>query len=227
MSPESDQTEQFPSQESSRLDGQDPSPEARRSNPVYELFVLGEIMSGPTYGYKLNDILNRILGPYQQLSWGTLYPLIRRLEREGLITATVERGPQGFPAVERGQPRRTYVITEAGRERFFALMLHPQSFTYHPGFFAVQLTKFEYLTPEQRLTILRHYRDALHALRAFYQKMHPLMAKNPVVREAELPFLLQLVDYRIHMLDAELSWFDQAIIQASKAVVNTHDTSQE
>lgn len=215
MPPERDQTEPFPGQDSFSSGEQDPSPEARRSNPVYELFVLGELMSGPKYGYKLKDILNRILGPYQQLSWGTLYPLIRRLEREGLTMATVEKRRQAFPAVERGQPRRTYAITEAGRERFFALMLRPQNFTYHPGFFAVQLTKFEYLTPEQRLTTLRHYRDSLHALRAFYQKMRPLMTKNPEIHEAELPFLLQLVDYRIHMLDAELSWFDQALAQGA------------
>jgi DNA-binding PadR family transcriptional regulator len=216
MSPEDDLAEPFPGQESSSSGKQDSSPEARRSNPVYELFVLGELMSGPKYGYKLNEILNRILGPYQQLSWGTLYPLIRRLEREGLATVTVGQRQQGFPVVERGQPRRTYAITEAGRERFFALMLHHQNFTYHPGFFAVQLTKFEYLTPEQRLTILRHYRDSLQALRAFYQKMRPLMTRNPELHEAELPFLLQLVDYRIHMLDAELSWFDQAITQGAK-----------
>jgi hypothetical protein len=58
--------------------------------------------------------------------------------------------------------------------------------------------------------------------------MRPLMAKNPELHQTELPFLLQLVDYRIHMLDAELSWFDQVTTQASKAVVNTRDdTSQE
>lgn len=48
----------------------------RGANPVYELFVLGELMTGPHYGYKLHEIIQRILGPFQRLSWGTLYPLI-------------------------------------------------------------------------------------------------------------------------------------------------------
>lgn len=226
MSHTSDQGEKFPQQELSNPDGRDQPSEKRRSNPVYELFVLGELMSGPTYGYKLNEILNRILGPHQQLSWGTLYPLIRRLEHEGLTTATVERRLQGFPSVERGQPRRTYAITEAGRERFYALMLQPQNYAYHPGLFLVQLTKFEYLTPEQRLVILQHNQGILRALRDFYLQVRSQMKKRPELRAEELPFILQLVDYRIHMLAAELVWFDQAIIQAHEESA-TQDLLQE
>jgi DNA-binding PadR family transcriptional regulator len=215
------QTESFPDHGSPNINGQDQPSENRRSNPVYELFVLGELMSGSTYGYKLNEIVNRILGPYQQLSWGTLYPLIRRLEREHLIT-TVERQQSEFRSTERGQPRRSYAITEVGRERFFELMLHPQSYSYHPGLFAVQLTKFEFLPLEQRLDILRHYQNALRDLQNFYLKMRPLMEKKSELRESERPFVLQLIDYRIHMLDAELVWFGRAI--ADSGETSDHQT---
>ncbi len=227
MPPEKDQPEPFPGQGPSSTGEPDQSSETRRSNPVYELFVLGELMTGPTHGYKLNEILNRILGPQQQLSWGTLYPLIRRLEHEGLATAIVERRQKNFPSIERGQPRRTYAITETGRERFFELMLRPQSHTYHPDLFAVQLTKFEFLTPEQRLTILQHYRTSLLALREFYLQVGPQMKNRPEIREDERPFILQLIDYRIHMLNAELSWFDQTITHMSAETTDIQDTSQE
>ena len=49
---------------------------------VYELFVLGELMEQPMYGYLLHEIAGRILGPYSPLSWGIIYPLINKLEPE-------------------------------------------------------------------------------------------------------------------------------------------------
>lgn len=204
---------------------QDQASGVRRSNPVYELFVLGELMSGPTYGYKLNEIINRVLGPQQQLSWGTLYPLIRRLEHKGLATTTIaEKSPQDALPVERGQPRRIYAITEAGRARFFELMCQPQSYTYHPDFFTVQLIKFEFLIPQQRLDILRHYRATLASLRAFYEKGRLMVEGKPQIRAPERPFIFQMVSYRLHMLDAELAWFDQAI--ADSEIAN-HQTTRE
>src|SRR5689334_11679810 len=97
---------------------------ARGVDPlVYELFVLGELMVQPLYGYLLHDIANHILGPLSPLSWGILYPLIQRLEKAGLTTSVVERHQQNFPRKERGQPRRIYSITPAGRARFMTLML--------------------------------------------------------------------------------------------------------
>src|SRR6266567_6089024 len=59
---------------------------------MYELFVLGELMDGPHYGYLLREILGRLLGPFRHISWGVLYPLIRHLEREGLIVPSEEDG---------------------------------------------------------------------------------------------------------------------------------------
>ena len=59
---------------------------------MYELFVLGELMDGPHHGYLLREILGRLLGPFRHISCGVLYPLIRQLEREGLIVPFEEDG---------------------------------------------------------------------------------------------------------------------------------------
>src|SRR5437588_8571148 len=85
----------------------------RNASLVYELFVLGELMTGPHYGYKLHEIIQRILGPFQRLSWGTLYPLIRRLEQQGLLVSEVAQQSTSF-GEERGSQRKAYHITEVG-----------------------------------------------------------------------------------------------------------------
>ena len=65
------------------------------------LSQLGE----PKYGYALIDDLSRQGLDIEQ---GTLYPLLRRLEEQGLL--------QSEWNVEGSRPRRYYVISSAGRE---------------------------------------------------------------------------------------------------------------
>src|SRR6266478_3486365 len=69
-----------------------PGSATARKALMYELFVLGELMDGPHYGYILRDILGRLLGPFRHISWGVLYPLIRHLESGGLIVPDEKSG---------------------------------------------------------------------------------------------------------------------------------------
>ena len=192
-------------------------PRRRGPNPIYELFVLGELMVQPMYGYWLHEVVNKVLGPFHQLSWGTLYPLIRRLEQEGLATSeTVHKhGHFSQEARAQAQARRVYRITEAGQERFFALMLTPGEYTNtYPDLFAIKLTRFGFLTPEQRLLVLRDYRGYLTHLRAYWdggQREFTDHTKGAAVDEREFPFIMQLLDHHVHTLNAEISWLDAQI----------------
>lgn len=77
---------------------------------VLEMLVLQVICQRPTYGYEL---LSRLKGGSQgwlQLKEGTLYPILYRLEDDGLIAARWSQG-QGRVA-----PKKMYEATELGRE---------------------------------------------------------------------------------------------------------------
>lgn len=187
--------------------------ETRGMSPLlYELFVLGELMVQPAYGYKLHESANRVLGPSRSLSWGMLYPLIRRLEHEGLTTSTVEKRQKGFPRVERGQPRRVYTLTPAGQQRFFDLMLQPDEYSRDtPELFAIKLARLHFLAPVQRIGVLQWYRRYVSDLRAYYQSSRQDILRDAQVAEGERTYLMHLLDYRCHTLQAELSWLDNMI----------------
>lgn len=193
-------------------DGQ--TPRSRGPNPIYELFVLGELMVQPMYGYQLHEVVNKALGPFHHLSWGTLYPLIRRLEQEGLATSETEHRHGFFHHGTRtqAQARRVYSITEAGRQRFFALMLESGEYCRaYPDLFAIKLTKFGFLTLEQRLLVLQQYRGFVSHLRSYWQSGQREVAAIKDITNSERPFILQLFDYHLHTLDAEVSWLDDQI----------------
>ena len=78
---------------------------------ITELVLLNALSRAtePMYGYQIAKIIDegRENGPVIKL--GTLYPVLRSLERSGLLASRVE------PSIA-GPPRRYYKITESGRQ---------------------------------------------------------------------------------------------------------------
>lgn len=77
---------------------------------VLEMLVLGIICRKPTYGYELLSKLKEGSGGRFVLKEGTLYPILYRLEDDGLIQAKWSQG-QGRVA-----PKKMYEATDLGRE---------------------------------------------------------------------------------------------------------------
>jgi len=71
---------------------------------VLVLAALSQLLE-PKYGYALIDDLSQ---HGLEIEQGTLYPLLRRLEEQGLL--------QSEWNVEGSRPRRYYVLSSAGRE---------------------------------------------------------------------------------------------------------------
>lgn len=75
------------------------------NTPTLLLSVLEE---GPLHGYAIAREIERRSKDTLQLGEGSLYPALRTLERDGLITGRWEPQPSG-PA------RKVYELTDAGR----------------------------------------------------------------------------------------------------------------
>jgi DNA-binding PadR family transcriptional regulator len=179
---------------------------------IYELFVLGELMVQPMSGSFLHETARRILGPFRPLSWGIISPLLRRLEQQGLVTSVIEQRRAGLPPPGRGQPPRSYAITLAGRERFLSLLLTPGAYSRDtPEEFVIKLTKFQFLTPAQRVTVLEWYRGYQDSLRRSYQGGLDYVLHNQEITEGELVWIRHSIEYRLHQVQAERSWLDQQI----------------
>jgi DNA-binding PadR family transcriptional regulator len=179
---------------------------------VYELFVLGELMVKPMYGFHLRLIARRILGPWRPLSWGVVYPLIRRLERNGLAISSTRTEAGALSPRSSGQPRRMYVITPAGRDRFMALMLSPQDYGRDTReLFSIKLTNFQFLNTAQKKLVLRWYRGYLEDLRSYYQEARTDVLGNAEISTRERPWIVTSIDATLKPLDTELAWVDRMI----------------
>jgi PadR family transcriptional regulator PadR len=73
------------------------------------LLALLERAEEPMYGYQIARCLEEVAGGAPLIKQGTLYPLLRTMEANGLLASEVE------PSVT-GPPRRYYVIAGQGRQ---------------------------------------------------------------------------------------------------------------
>src|SRR6516162_280848 len=110
---------------------------------MYEFLILSHLMRNSAHGYLIAKIINDIIGPYARLSYGRLYPLLAKLEQNGLIEAEREASS----GEKRDRQLRVYSITDSGRMRFQLLMNDTGS---SPGdyqrFFAYKVTAFGFVT---------------------------------------------------------------------------------
>jgi len=120
---------------------------------MYELMILSLLMRGSAHGYSIAKMMNDMIGPVMKVSHGSLYPKLRKLEEDGLITATEqEQDPQGTRQV------RLFTITEEGRRRFHELMMDTAS---NPGeysrLFWQKACYLDCLHPAEQLELIDHY----------------------------------------------------------------------
>ena len=176
---------------------------------MYELFILGELMDNPMHGYLLREIISLAIGPLRKMSWGALYPLIRRLEEEGHIEIEA-------PTTERSEnserQRKVYRISESGRERFFYLMLKPDEYDAdYPDRFNIKLINFDHLTLAQQREQWQRYQGYAQFLLDHWENSRRFVLRERHITSQERVWILQNIDHRLHLAAADKEWARQQL----------------
>jgi DNA-binding PadR family transcriptional regulator len=165
---------------------------------MLELAILGSLKERPMHGYQLSRQLADDLGGLWRVSFGSLYPTLRRLERDGAVKADAQTGA--------GRRKTVYRITPEGEQLFIRLLEETPNDgqAAEDARFRVRLAFFRYLPPETRIRLLERRRvavrgrlDALtEALRISesgddYQRA--LMEHGRVAAESDIAWLTGLI----------------------------------
>ena len=129
---------------------------ARRGETL-ELAVLGLLHEAPLHGYELRKRLNAVLGWGRVLSYGSLYPALKKLLKAGMIAEDAGAAPS---TASRRQ-RIVYALTPLGEERFRALMAEAGPSAWEDDNFDVRFAFFSRTDMEIRLRILEGRRARL------------------------------------------------------------------
>ncbi|MBE6483863.1 MAG: PadR family transcriptional regulator [Actinomycetaceae bacterium] len=177
---------------------------------VLNLAILDYLALGPQHGYALRKRLNLSLGVFRTLSYGSLYPALRRLEDSGYIVSHED------PNSTRSKRRRiTYSITDKGRQYLDNELSSVGPGDWEDGTFDVRFAMFSSTDSATRLRILEgRFARMLERREALQQWMEGI-ARDPD------GYILELANHGLAQVAAELEWLETMIQNERRHVVNS------
>ena len=167
-----------------------------------EFAILGLLTLKPMSGYEMRQLIAQSIGHFWGESYGQLYPSLKRLETEGLVSKRAEIGTK--------RDKLIYSITPAGWEKlqqWLAQAPKPQP----PR--SELLLKLFFLTAEdepiQRTHVLAARDRAIQELKHFGYIEEKLQAEHG--NHPQLQQWLITLNFGRHQAEARLRWADETL----------------
>jgi DNA-binding PadR family transcriptional regulator len=194
---------------------------------VLELAILGLLAEQEFHGYEIRKRLRDELGLFVNISFGSLYPALSRLETAGAVIATeaattaplvpipLTGSLSGERAAQRSRraggsrgtkrSRKVYRITDQGRVLFEELLAADEPVgADETRSFGLRLAFARYLAPQARLGLLERRREQLARRLAADQ------ARVAAGDDFD-SYTRSLVEHSTETTEHELSWLDRLI----------------
>ncbi len=177
---------------------------------MLEFAILGLLQESAMHGYELRKQLATKLGAIRAaISYGSLYPTLRRLQAAGWITEESAGGRPSTateaPALASRRARVVYKITAEGKERFQELLAHSGPETYDDAGFSVHFAFFARTDAETRLRILEGRRRKIEERR---EGMREVLARAAERLDA---YTLELQRHGLEAAEREVRWLEELI----------------
>lgn len=195
---------------------------------MLDLAILGLLHEQELHGYEIRRRLRDELGLFANISFGSLYPALSRLEKAGAVVATESVGGSSAPAVPmpftgslsgeraglrarragttRGtkRSRKEYRITEVGRALFEQLLDSEEPVgTDDARSFGLRLAFARYLAPQARLGLLERRRAQL--------KRRLATDRTRAAGESLDVYTRSLVEHSTEATEHDIAWLDRLI----------------
>ena len=195
---------------------------------MLDLAVLGLLEEHELHGYELRRRLRDQLGVLANVSFGSIYPALSRLESSGAVE-TVESPPSSTPLAPptgslsgewailrarrhsgtRGRrSRKVYRITPAGKRLFLELLA--ETGTDDARSFGLRLAFARHLAPQARLGLLERRRAQLLQR---LSEVRPVSDNEPLDSYAR-----SVVEHAADSVEHDIHWID-GLIEAERAAI--------
>ena len=166
-----------------------------------ELAILSLVSEQPRYGYQIEQVIEqRGMRAWTEVGFSSIYYLLKKLERAGLIEGRIQEA-------ERGPARKIYQITREGVNALQDGLLDALS-TPQPCYTSFSLAI-------GNLPAIQH-EEAVKALRAYHSRLAKRLEQLNARWEEQKPlpyFVEALFDYSASRIAAELKWTAEFVEQ--------------
>jgi DNA-binding PadR family transcriptional regulator len=177
---------------------------------MLELAILGLLKERTMHGYQLSKRLTDSLGGFWRVSYGSLYPTLRRLEQQGAVERV-------FDEQEVGRRKNVYRITERGEALFRRLLEEGTTeATSEDNRFRIRLAFFKYLSPDTRIRLLERRRAYLE------DRLAAITSSLAGTRERFDTYTLSIMQHGREATEQDIAWLDGLIAGERRRGEATH-----
>lgn len=176
---------------------------------MLELAILGLLKERSMHGYQLSKRLTDTLGGFWRVSYGSLYPTLKRLEKQGAVE-------QVFDQQEVGRRKNVYRVTDEGEALFRRLLEEAGSDSAsEDNRFRVRLAFFKYLAPESRIRLLERRR-------AFLEERLDTITSSLATTTGDT-YTLSMIQHGRDTTEQDIAWLN-GLIAAERRDADTTST---
>jgi DNA-binding PadR family transcriptional regulator len=168
---------------------------------VLTLAILGTLSERPYHGYEIRKRLGAQLGPLRAVSYGSLYPALKRMVVDGLIAVDA-----GEPlAVPSRRSRIAYRLTEEGKAQLATELASAGASSWDDDTFDVRFAMFDRTDSDTRLRILEGRRGRMA------ERLEELSVNLRAMRDRHDAYTAELQRHGLERVEREVEWLDQLI----------------
>ncbi len=174
---------------------------ARENKTKYAL--LGLLSWGPMSGYDIKKNIEASLGNFWQEGYGQIYPMLKRVTTDALVTRSVER--------QEGKPdRHVYTLTDEGLDTLRQWLVEPVE--HQPGRNELLLKLF-FGQRIERAGLIAHVQTFQERCRTLQQTYAGIETQLHATCEghSELPYWLMTLNFGKHESEARLRWCEETL----------------
>jgi DNA-binding PadR family transcriptional regulator len=162
----------------------------------------------PMSGYDIKREVEKSISNFWSESYGQIYPVLRTLIAEKLVTKTVER--------DKGKPdRHVYALTARGRTELRRWLLKGFAPKIQRNEFLLKLFFGEEIPAKANIAHVEQYRQLQDGLLQKYRAV-----EQKIIREdgdnSNAPYWLMTVRYGEHVSRALLQWCDKTLAELKR-----------
>ena len=173
---------------------------------LLELAILGLLKEKPMHGYELKKRLSFLLGHFWTVSYGSLYPALKRLEKGGAIE-------RAYSVKEKTRNRNVFRITRRGEAEFIRMLgdADASNSLSDPEKFDIRMAFFQYLQPEVRLDLLRKRRELVEEQLAKFKAYKSSNSNQDHYQSG-------LLRHKVEQTRSDIRWLDRLIEHEEKTI---------
>ncbi|USB34156.1 helix-turn-helix transcriptional regulator [Paenibacillus sp. YPG26] len=166
---------------------------------MLEYVIMGLLIEQPMNGYEIKKTIDSSVGLFYKVSYGSLYPALKRLAEKGWISLT---------DTEDAKNKKIASLLPEGHRQFLLWLAEPLDlFRDEP---LLRLFFYDHLDPAVREERLAEYRFALHKQVKQLEKVQSIVSKE--LEELENPeahyYRVSMLHYGLKYLNMKEQWIN-------------------